>query len=307
MIYTVTLNPSIDYVVRLEKMTLDAVNRIQEDFKLPGGKGINVSRILKQLDVPSTAWGYAGGFTGTYIADWLTEEGITTAFSEITEPTRINVKIKADHETELNGLGPMITAEARLDLKEKFGTLTADDVVILSGSKPPSLPEDYYQQLIALIQAAGATFVIDTTGQELLTSLKAKPLVVKPNHHELAEMYGMRADGITDLIPYGKQLIADGAQYALVSMAGDGALFFDGDAVYHGWSPKGTVKNSVGSGDSMIAGFVVTYLTNKDALAAFRMSLACGSATAFSDDLAKAAEIQTLLPQISIKKLEEIV
>lgn len=306
MIYTVTLNPSIDYVVRLEKMDLDAVNRIEEDFKLPGGKGINVSRILKQLAVPSTAWGYAGGFTGKYIADWLTEEGITTDFSEVSEPTRINVKIKADHETELNGAGPLVSPEARLELEEKFATLTADDVVVLSGSKPPSLPEDYYQQLIALVQKAGATFVIDTTGQELLTSLKSNPLVVKPNHHELADMYGMKASGMTDLIPYGKKLVADGAQYAIVSMAGDGALFFDGNAVYHGWSPKGTVKNSVGSGDSMIAGFVGTYLKEKDALAAFRMSLACGSATAFSDDLAKATEIQALLPTITIKKLEEI-
>lgn len=306
MIYTVTLNPSIDYVVRLEKMELDAVNRIEEDFKLPGGKGINVSRILKQLNIPSTAWGYAGGFTGTYIADWLAKEGIITAFSEITEPTRINVKIKADHETELNGAGPMITDEARLDLKEKFAALTADDVVVLSGSKPPSLPADYYQQLITLIQEAGATFVIDTTGQELLASLKANPLVVKPNHHELADMYGMNASGMTDIIPYGKKLVADGAQYAIVSMAGDGALFFDGESVYHGWSPKGTVKNSVGSGDSMIAGFVGTYLTEKDALAAFRMSLACGSATAFSNDLAQAEEIQALLPQITINKLEEI-
>lgn len=305
MIYTVTLNPSIDYVVRLEKMDLDAVNRIEEDFKLPGGKGINVSRILKQLAVPSTAWGYAGGFTGKYIADWLTEEGITTDFSEVSEPTRINVKIKADHETELNGAGPLVSPEARLELEEKFATLTADDVVVLSGSKPPSLPEDYYQQLIALVQEAGATFVIDTTGQELLTSLKSNPLVVKPNHHELAEMYGIQASGMADLIPYGKQLVADGAQHAIVSMAGDGALFFDGNAVYHGWSPKGTVKNSVGSGDSMIAGFVGTYLKEKDALAAFRMSLACGSATAFSDDLAKATEIQALLPTITIKKLEE--
>lgn len=306
MIYTVTLNPSIDYVVRLEKLELDAVNRIQEDLKLPGGKGINVSRILKQLGIPSTAWGYTGGFTGDYIANWLTEEGITTAFTEVAEPTRINVKIKADHETELNGAGPNVSEEALTDLEEKFSHLTADDVVILSGSKPPSLPGDYYQHLISLVKARGAQFVIDTTGAELLAALPAQPLVVKPNHHELADMYGFSTTGIADLIPYGKKLVADGAQFAIVSMAGEGALFFTGEAVFHGWSPKGTVKNSVGSGDSMIAGFVGTYLASGDALAAFRMSLACGSATAFSDDLAKAADIEALLPKITINELEEL-
>ncbi|MGP6146373.1 1-phosphofructokinase [Jeotgalibaca sp. A122] len=306
MIYTVTLNPSIDYVVRLEKLELDAVNRIQEDLKLPGGKGINVSRILKQLGIPSTAWGYTGGFTGDYIANWLTEEGITTAFTEVAEPTRINVKIKADHETELNGAGPTVSEEALEDLEEKFSHLTADDVVILSGSKPPSLPGDYYQHLISLVKVRGAQFVIDTTGAELLASLPSQPLVVKPNHHELADMYVFSTTGMADLIPYGKKLVADGAQFAIVSMAGEGALFFTGEAVFHGWSPKGTVKNSVGSGDSMIAGFVGTYLASGDALAAFRMSLACGSATAFSDDLAKTADIEALLPKITINELEEL-
>lgn len=306
MIYTVTLNPSIDYVVRLEKMELDAVNRIQEDWKLPGGKGINVSRILKQLNIPSTAWGYTGGFTGHYISDWLAQEGISTAFTEVDEPTRINVKIKADHETELNGAGPQVSEAARANLEEKFSQLTVDDVVVLSGSKPPSLPDDYYQHLIRLVKDQGAQFVMDTTGIELLAALGANPLVVKPNHHELAEMYGFSSSGMTDLIRHGKKLVADGAQFAIVSMAGDGALFFTGDAVYHGWSPKGTVKNSVGSGDSMIAGFVGKYLTSKDALAAFQMSLACGSATAFSDDLANAAAIEELLPKITIKKLEEV-
>lgn len=306
MIYTVTLNPSIDYVVRLDKLELGAVNRIQEDWKLPGGKGINVSRILKQLQVPSTAWGYTGGFTGAYIADWLAQEGIQTDFTIVKDATRINVKMKADQETELNGPGPLITEQNRAELETKFSRLQADDVVILSGSKPPSLPEDYYQQLIGLIEAQGARFVIDTTGAELIASLPARPLVVKPNHHELAELYHFTNTKMTDIIPYGKKLVAEGAQFAIVSMAGAGALFFDGEAVYHGWSPKGAVKNSVGSGDSMIAGFVGTYLQEQDALAAFRMSLACGSATAFSDDLAQADAINELLPKIEIKKLEDL-
>ena len=304
MIYTVTLNPSIDYVVALEEMTLGEVNRIQEDWKLPGGKGVNVSRILQQLEIPSTALGYIGGFTGNYIKDWLEKEGVKTAFSEVDEITRINVKIKADDETELNGAGPLVSEKAQADFLEKLSVITSEDVVILSGSKPPSLPEDYYQQLISFVHERGARFVIDTTGQELATSLASHPLVVKPNHHELAEIYGFKADSMEAMIPYGQQLITDGAEFALVSMSGDGALFFDGQAVYHGFSPKGEVKNSVGAGDSMVAGFVGTYLDTGDPLEAFRVSLACGSATAFSTDLAKADLINDLLSQITIKKLE---
>ncbi|MDE1548734.1 1-phosphofructokinase [Jeotgalibaca caeni] len=305
MIYTVTLNPSIDYIVRLDEMNLGSVNRIQEDLKLPGGKGINVSRILKQLDIASTAIGYLGGFTGGYIEDWLSEEGIDTAFTTVNDTTRINVKVKAGVETELNGAGPRVSAEEQAAFEATFSKLTSADVVILSGSKPPSLPVDYYQQLIRLIQAQGARFVIDTTGEELVKALADHPLVVKPNHHELADIYGFEAERKEDLIPYGRKLLAEGASFAIVSMAGEGALFFTEDAVYHGWSPKGEVKNSVGSGDSMIAGFVGTYLKTQDTLKAFRVSLACGSATAFSDDLAQKEKIESLLPEITIQKLEE--
>lgn len=305
MIYTVTLNPSIDYIVRLDQVEIGAVNRIREDFKLPGGKGINVSRVLRQLGVESTALGYLGGFTGNYIRDWLKHEGVETAFTEVSDATRINVKVKAADETELNGSGPSVSAAEQATFEKVFADLTTDDVVILSGSKPPALPENYYQQLIEKITTHGARFVIDTTGAELADSLKAQPLVVKPNHHELAEMYDFSAETMQDLIPYGRKLLADGAQFALVSMAGDGALFFDGEHVYHGYSPRGEVKNSVGSGDSMIAGFVGTFLANGDALEAFRVSLACGSATAFSDDLATREKIEELYPQITIQKLEE--
>lgn len=305
MIYTVTLNPSIDYIVRLDHLEMGLVNRIREDFKLPGGKGINVSRILNQLNVPSTAWGYLGGFTGGYIENSLQQEGIHTDFTPIREVTRINVKVKAGEETEINGAGPQISDEERELFLKKFETLTPEDLVILSGSKPPSLPEGYYQQLIQSVKARGASFVIDTTGEELVQALRHHPLVVKPNHHELAEIYGFTASSYTDIIPYGKKLLEEGAQFALVSMAAEGALFFEGDSVYHGQSPSGTVKNSVGSGDSMIAGFTGTLLQSGDPLEAFRISLACGSATAFADDLAVREEITALVPQIRIKKLEE--
>ncbi|UJF15867.1 1-phosphofructokinase [Jeotgalibaca sp. MA1X17-3] len=304
MIYTVTLNPSIDYIVRLETLQLGMVNRIQEDFKLPGGKGINVSRILSRLNIDSVALGYLGGFTGQFIKDYLDDEGIQNDFTSVQEDTRINVKVKSDEETEMNGQGPKITLQEQEQFLEKLSPLTSDDVVILSGSKPQSLSQDYYQQLIQILNQKNVSFVIDTTGEELVDALQHKPLVVKPNHHELAEIYGFTADSFDDIIPYGKKLLEEGAKFALVSMADKGALFFDGHSVYHGQAPHQTVKNSVGSGDSMIAGFTGTYMASGDPLEAFRIGLACGSATAFADDLATREEIDTLIPQIKITELK---
>lgn len=304
MIYTVTLNPSIDYIVRLETLQLGMVNRIQEDFKLPGGKGINVSRILKQLNVDSVALGYLGGFTGQFIKDSLDNEGIQNNFTFVEEDTRINVKIKSNEETEMNGPGPKITLQEQKEFLEKLSPLTSDDVVILSGSKPQNLSQDYYQQLIDILNQKNVSFVIDTTGEELVEALQHNPLVVKPNHHELAEIYGFTASSFNEIIPYGKKLLEEGARFAIVSMADKGALFFDGNSVYHGQSPHQTVKNSVGSGDSMIAGFTGTYMTSGDPLEAFRISLACGSATAFADDLATKEEIDTLIPHIQITELQ---
>lgn len=305
MIYTVTLNPSIDYIVRLEGLQLGMVNRIQEDFKLPGGKGINVSRILRRLDIDSVALGFMGGFTGRFIEDCLHEEGIQTDFISIKEDTRINVKVKSSQETELNGKGPHISLREQQLFVEKLSNLTPDDVVILSGSKPQDLQNNYYEELINILNQRNVSFVIDTTGNELVAALQHKPLLVKPNHHELAEIYDFSFSSPLDLLPYGKKLLKEGAKFALVSMADKGALFFDGKSVYHGQSPNGIVKNSVGSGDSMIAGFTGTYIASNDPLEAFRVGLACGSATAFADDLATREEIEILLPKIKIKKIEE--
>lgn len=305
MIYTVTLNPSIDYIVRLNQMNVGMVNRIQEDFKLPGGKGINVSRILNRLHVESVALGYLGGFTGQYIEECLKEEGVQTNFTTIKEDTRINIKVKSNEETEMNGQGPHISLQEQQHFLEKLSSLTSEDVVILSGSKPRDLLANYYQELIHLLKQKDVSFIIDTTGAELVAALQHKPLLVKPNHHELAEIYNFTASNFLDLLPYGKKLLDAGARFAIVSMADKGALFFDGHSIYHGQSPSGVVKNSVGSGDSMIAGFIGTYLSSKNPLKAFLMSLACGSATAFSDDLATREEIEALLPHIQITKIEE--
>jgi len=300
MIYTVTLNPSIDYIVEVENLQLDALNRMKRDLKLPGGKGINVSRILSRLGIENTALGFVGGFTGRFIEDVLNAESVVTDFVNVQGDTRINIKLKHGEETEINGLGPEIGSGEADSLAEKLRTLTSDDIVVLSGSVPPSLGGGYYDRLIAVIKERGARFVIDTTGDALLKALPYGPLLVKPNHHELAELFGVEIDGREDLILYGRRLLEMGAQNVLISMAGEGALLVTKEQVYHANVPRGEVKNSVGAGDSMIAGFVGTLATTGDPLSALRTGTASGSATAFSDDLAEKAKIESLLPQVQV-------
>ena len=200
MIYTVTINPSIDYIVQLDKLTLGEVNRMDYDNKLPGGKGINVSRILKELGHDNIAWGFLGGFTGNFVKEELEKVGLKTDFTPIAADTRINVKIKAQNETEINGQGPKLTEEEISAFTEKFDHLTSDDVVIFAGSLVPSLNDDFYFDLIKIIRSKGAQFVIDTTGESLRKTLAAKPLVVKPNNHELADLFGVEFHGIYDHI-----------------------------------------------------------------------------------------------------------
>lgn len=300
MIYTVTVNPSIDYIVQLEELTLGEVNRMDYSNMLPGGKGINVSRILGELGVASEAWGFLGGFTGQFVDEALQKVGLKTNFTKISADTRINVKIKAQEETEINGQGPTISEAEVAAFTAQFDKLTEDDVVIFAGSLVPSLDESFYFDLIKLIRSKGAQFVIDTTGESLMKTLEQQPLVVKPNNHELAELFGVKFDGIDDIVKYGRKLLDLGAQNVLISMAGDGGLMITKDKVYRSLAPKGTVVNSVGAGDSMIGGFVGTYAKTKNPMEAFRYGLACGSATAFSEDLANRAKIDEILPQIEI-------
>ena len=302
MIYTVTVNPSIDYIVQLNELTLGEVNRMDYDNKLPGGKGINVSRILKELGLDNTAWGFLGGFTGEFVKEGVEKTGLKTNFTPIKADTRINVKIKAQAETEINGRGPELTKEEIAAFTAQFDKLTADDVVIFAGSLVPSLSDDFYFDLIKVIRQKGAQFVIDTTGESLLKTLPENPLVVKPNNHELAELFGVELNSIDDIVKYGKKLLEMGAQHVLISMAGDGGLMITKDKVYRSYAPKGTVINSVGAGDSMIGGFTGTYAKTKDPLEAFRYGLACGSATAFSEDLADAKKINEILPMIEIEE-----
>lgn len=304
MIYTVTLNPSIDYIVHVDQLKIGDINRMKNDFKLPGGKGINVSRILQRIDNTSTALGFLGGFTGTFINDWLKAEQIATNFTTVADDTRINIKLKAEAETEINGQGPEVSETDRNALKEILSQVSAGDIVVLSGSKPASVPTGFYQELIEVIKAQGASFVIDTTGADLMDALEKEPLLVKPNNHELAELYQTTFNSVEDIYPFGQRLLEEGAQHALVSMAGDGALLFTKDGIYQSNVLKRPVKNSVGAGDSMIAGFVGSFTKTNDPVEAFRWGVACGSATTFSDDLATEAFIKELLPEVKITKVK---
>ena len=303
MIYTVTLNPSIDYIVHVKELRLGELNRMNDDFKLPGGKGINVSRILKRTQSDSTALGFIGGFTGQFISDWLKQEKIATNFTSVKEDTRINIKLKSEAETEINGSGPAINQKEMEELKKTLSAISAGDIVVLSGSTPANLRHGFYEELIQIIKEKEAEFVIDTTGEDLLKALPEKPLLVKPNNHELAELYGTSFQSVSDIIPYGEKLLLEGAQYAIISMAGDGALLFTKEGIYKSNVLKRPLKNSVGAGDSMIAGFIGAYEKKQDPIEAFKWGVACGSATAFSDDLATEDFINELVNEVKIEKI----
>lgn len=304
MIYTLTLNPSIDYIVEVNDLQLGGLNRMARDLKLPGGKGINVSRVLKRLGADTVAMGFLGGFTGDFIEGFLRKEGIDADFVRIGGgDTRINIKLKHGEETEINGGGPVIAPGEADVLVEKLSILKEGDLVILAGSLPPSLPGNFYEQLIRKCREQGAEFVIDTTGEPLRRALAYRPLLVKPNHHELAELFGVVMESREQLITHGRRLLEEGAQHVLISMADEGALLIHGDEVYHANVPPGKVRNSVGAGDSMIAGFAGTLALGGDLMEAFRAGVASGSATAFSDDLAERARIEELRAKVSVVKI----
>ena len=295
MIYTVTLNPSIDFIVRLDHLELGSVNRMTSDDKFAGGKGINVSRILQRLDVDNTATGFIGGFTGRFVEDGLTAEGIKTNFVQVSEDTRINVKI--------NGAGPKISDEKLEELKAILAGLSSEDTVVFAGSAPSSLGNQVYNTLIPIAKKAGAEVVCDFEGQTLLDSLNYQPLLVKPNNHELADIFGVELNGLEDIEKYAREILAKGAKNVIISMAGDGALLVTPAAAYFAKPIKGTVKNSVGAGDSMVAGFTGEYVKSGDPIEALKWGVACGTATTFSDDLATAEFTKETYQKVEVEKL----
>ncbi|MCY7185005.1 1-phosphofructokinase [Streptococcus gallolyticus] len=303
MIYTVTLNPSIDFIVRLDSLALGSVNRMTSDDKFAGGKGINVSRILKRLDIENTATGFIGGFTGRFVKDGLVDEGIATKFVEVSEDTRINVKVKAGEETEINGAGPHISTEKLEELEAILAGLSSEDTVVFAGSAPSSLGNQVYNTLIPIAKKAGAEVVCDFEGQTLLDALNYQPLLVKPNNHELADIFGVELNGLADIEKYAREILAKGAKNVIISMAGAGALLVTPEAAYFAKPIKGTVKNSVGAGDSMVAGFTGEYVKSGDPIEALKWGVACGTATTFSDDLATAEFIKETYQKVEVEKI----
>lgn len=300
MIYTVTFNPAIDYVVRMDQFILDTVNRTTAEEIYYGGKGINVSTVLKELGQDSVALGFIAGFTGNEIAQGLKNQGIQTDFICLKEGmSRINVKIKAQQETEINGQGPHIDAQALEALFQKLDLLQKDDVLILAGSIPSSMPEDSYEQIMKRMDGKGILTVVDATKNLLVNVLKYHPFLVKPNNHELGEIFQTVLKTSDEIVEAAKKLQQMGARNVLISMAGDGAILVAENGEIHQIGvPKGTVQNSVGAGDSMVAGFMAGYLEKNDYLYALRLGTASGSATAFSKGLAVKEEIERLLQQV---------
>ena len=304
MIYTITLNPTIDYIVNVPNLTLGKSHHMQSELITPGGKGIMVSRVLKELGIPSIALGFRGGFTGEFVRDYLDDLQIINYFTEIAERTRINLVLKSDQDTEISDYGPAASADEVADFMGQFDGISPQDFVVLSGSKLPSMPADFYEQLIRSLAEEGVPFACDITKEELRNSLQYHPLVVKPNQKEVGDFFGKKFETWQEVVPYGKKLLAAGAQHAIVSLGGDGALLFTPREVIYAPPVPGKVANAVGSGDSMVAGFVGTYLKTHDPVEAFRVAVACGTATAFSPDIATTEEIQVQLPRVVLEQIE---
>lgn len=301
MIYTVTFNPAIDYVIKVNDLTLGMVNRTTREDVYCGGKGINVSNVLSNLGIDSVGLGFIAGFTGDAIEAGAKELGFQPDFIRLREGmTRINVKIKSNEESEINGQGPVIHEDELEQMFRKLDQLEDGDMLVLAGSIPASLPEDIYERIMERLQDKDIQIVVDATKDLLLNVLKYHPFLIKPNNHELGEMFGIVLEGNDQIIEYAKKLQDKGARNVLVSMAGDGAILITEEGEVHiSPCPKGEVKNSVGAGDSMVAGFITGYLkSDGNYEEALKMGTAAGRASAFSEDLATGEKIMELYKQL---------
>ena len=297
MIFTVTFNPSLDYIVRVDEMRLGTINRTNYEQLLPGGKGINVSIVMGNLGHPSRALGFSAGVTGVALEKLLADAGVDADLVHVKEGfTRINVKVKAVEETELNGQGPRIAPEDVDALFSKLDVLGQDDTLVISGSVPNTLPSDMYEQVMERLAGHGVRIVVDAERDLLTRVLPYRPFLVKPNNHELGDIFGVTLKTRDEVVPYARRMQEMGAQNVLVSMAGEGGVLVAADGqVYQSPAAKGTVVNSVGAGDSCVAGFLAGLMETGSYQTAFRMGLAAGSASAFSDHLATRPEVEDLM------------
>lgn len=297
MIHTVTFSPSLDYVVQLDSLLPGKVNRTKTEALYPGGKGVNVSVVLSNLGIESRALGFIAGFTGRELERRLTAFGCQSDFIPLQRGmTRINVKIKAKEESEINGQGPVITREGLLQLFSQVQEIQQGDTLVLGGSIPNTLPKDMYERLIASVASRGIRTVVDAANSLLVNVLKYRPFLIKPNHHELGEIFQTELLYAKDIIRYAKRLQEMGARNVLVSMAGNGAILLsEQGSIYRSLPPAGKVVSSVGAGDAMVAGFLAGYERTGDYQTAFRLGLTAGSATAFTSWLATKEQVETLL------------
>lgn len=293
MVYTITLNPALDYVMKVGTLRYDDINRAKSEEIYYGGKGINVSVILTRLGIDNIALGFKAGFTGEKLEQMLVEDGIKCDFNSLKSGnTRINVKIKADTELDVNAQGPAISEEEIEELFHKLDKIQAGDYLVLAGSIPSTLPDDIYERILARLQDKGVNFVVDATGDLLKNVLAYKPFLVKPNHHELGDLFGVETKSEEDIVKYAKKLQEMGAKNVLVSRAKDGATLVDENGMVTTFpNVEGKLVNSVGCGDSMVGGFVAGCIEKSNYAYALKLGAACGNATAFSDELATKEEI----------------
>lgn len=312
MIYTITFNPALDYISQVENFEIGKINRTQSEKILPGGKGLNVSIVLKNLEIDSIPIGFVAGFTGKELKREIEEYGIKTDFIEVKNGiTRINVKITSkrqvekvndeikQEETALNGIGPEIKEEDIEQLLKKIQNMEKEDIVVLSGNVPKGVPNDIYEKICKILSQKELTFIVDSTRELLINVLKYKPFLIKPNKEELEETFKVKINTKEEIVNYAKKLQTMGAQNVLISLGGDGAILVTKEnKEYYSKAPKGKVLNTVGAGDSMVAGFLAGFLKNGDYEKAFKMGIATGSASAFSMNLATKSQVEMLLKEI---------
>ena len=305
MIYTITFNPALDYITQVENFKTGEINRTKTETILPGGKGLNVSIVLKNLEIENTALGFVAGFTGEELIRKLETQGVKTDFVKVKYGiTRINVKISSFNdnnveETALNGMGPQITKENIEELMKKIQRMTVDDFVILSGSIPKNIDNNIYEKICKILNEKGITFIVDSTQELLINVLKYRPFLIKPNKEELEETVKRNLHTIEDIITSAKTLQEMGAQNVLVSLGNDGAILLTKEGkTFFSEAPKGQVVNTVGAGDSMVAGFLAGYYKTKDYEYALKMGVSAGSASAFSVNLATKEEVDSILKQL---------
>ncbi|MFD2210636.1 1-phosphofructokinase [Virgibacillus halophilus] len=305
MIFTCTMTPSVDYTTYLTDFTAGTINRSNEVYYYPGGKGINVSRVLKRLGIANTAYGFIGGFTGDFIQGYLQKEGIQTDFIKIPDTTRINVKVKADTETELNGPGPELSEKNLEALKEKVDCLQKGDWFVLAGRLPETADSYFYEKIAAICRKNSVPLVLDTSGPMLKRLINEKPFLIKPNLEELGELFDVSITDKQQAIGYAKKLLDTGVSHVVVSMGGDGAILICREGVFFAQAPKGKAVNTVGAGDSLLAGFLAAYVKSSDIRSALQYGVASGSATAFAIDLCEKKHADILAEEVIVMKQNE--